>query len=112
MQKVTVTGVFLAVLFGMTFLNAVIWQRFVTDKLYHCTDSTGLPDYLFPGSWTHRPVAVQTITVSRSMSEPDTIKTGWSVAGLWCLWIAFALGSLMGSSWVAWKCLPPSKRTA
>ena len=42
-----------------------------------------------------RPVAVvQHIVHHRSMSEPDTIKEGWSVTRLWHLWYAFVVGSV------------------
>jgi hypothetical protein len=32
------------------------------------------------------------------MSEPDEIKAGWSIAGLWCLWGAFLGGSALLSA--------------
>ena len=63
----------------------VVWQYAVTDRLYHCTDSAGI-DFLLPGHWVHRPVAVQQVVAATSMSERDTIKRGWSIAGLWGLW--------------------------
>jgi hypothetical protein len=28
------------------------------------------------------------------MSEPDTIKTGWTIGRLWLLWCSFAAGSV------------------
>ena len=58
------------------------------------TDSGGF-DYLSPGDWVHRQGAVVNhVVAGRSMSEPDTIKKGWSVAGLWGLWISFFAASL------------------
>ena len=70
----------------------------IEDKLYNCTDATFL-DFLQPGNWVHHPVPVPQITVGRSMSEPDTIKQGWSIAGLWCLWAVFVGVSIL-ASWV------------
>jgi len=85
---------FLVCLVVMTVGFTALWGYAVTDRLYHCTDSVGL-DFLAPGHWVHRPVAVERIVPYRSMSEPntikngwkpDTIKRGWSIAGLWGLW--------------------------
>jgi hypothetical protein len=63
----------------------VVWQQLVTDTLYHSTDALWL-DFLRPGHWVHNPVSVAHVVRSRSMSEPDTIRAGWSLAGLWSLW--------------------------
>jgi hypothetical protein len=80
----------------MTILCTIIWQKFITDTLYHCTDAIWL-DYFFPGTWVHDPVSVTQVVRNRPMSEPDTIKAGWTVAGLWTLWYAFAGVSLLVS---------------
>ena len=91
---------FLVVLIGMTIVCTVVWE-FIADKLYDCTDDGG-PDYLCPGNWVHGHIAVvRQIVHHRSMSEPDTIKAGWSVAGLWCLWFLFVAVSLFVSIWLA-----------
>ncbi len=37
------------------------------------------------------------------MSEPDTIKQGWSVVGLWFVWFLFAGGSIAISSALAMR---------
>jgi hypothetical protein len=29
------------------------------------------------------------------MSEPDEIKEGWSITGIWCLWSAFVFFSIL-----------------
>lgn len=110
MQRMLTIGVFLTALIAMTVLNTVIWQRFVTDTLYNCTDP-GWLDYLFPGSWVHNSVVeVQVVVNGRSMSEPDTIRKGWSVAGLWCLWFSFVVVSLVVSGWFARMLWIPSKQ--
>ena len=72
------------------------WEIFIKNHLYNCTDHLPL-DYLQPGQWVHHPVAVQHVGVARSMSEPDTIKKGWSVPGLWLLWCFFVGGSVIVS---------------
>jgi hypothetical protein len=90
-------GSFLAMMIACTWL----WDGLVNNQLYHCTDG-GTLDFLNPGDWTHNPVEVSQITVSRSMSEPDTIKAGWTVKGLWWLWSAFVAGALLVSFLIAW----------
>ncbi|MES2921112.1 MAG: hypothetical protein V4819_06190 [Verrucomicrobiota bacterium] len=72
------------------------WERFVKDRIYNCTDDLPL-DFLRPGHWVHQPVGVQQVTSRRSMSEPDAIKTGWSIRGLWLLWFSFVGGSVIVS---------------
>jgi hypothetical protein len=82
---------------------AMIWGAFVTDTLYNCTDAVGF-DYLQPGNWVHGHVAfVSHVAAGRSMSEPDTIKEGWSEAGLWGLWMLFFACSLAASVLFATK---------
>jgi len=72
------------------------WEQFVKDRIYNCTDDFPL-GFLQPGQWAHHPVAVPHVTSGRSMSEPDTIKQGWSVLALWLLWFSFIAGSLIVS---------------
>jgi hypothetical protein len=72
------------------------WETLVKTRLYNCTDDLPL-DYLQPGHWVHQPEAVPQVTGRRSMSEPDTIRTGWSVRGLWVLWFSFVGGSVIVS---------------
>ena len=96
------TMTFLLFMIGCTVLCAVIWQRFVTDTLYNCTDSIGVSDYMLPSRhWVHNPVAVEHVVSHRSMSEPDTIKTGWSIVGLICLRWTFVGASVFFSLLVA-----------
>jgi hypothetical protein len=84
---------FAIVMLVMTIVCTIIWQQFVAEYLYDCTDS--LPaDFLRPGDWVHAfggnaIVSVRHIVHGQSMSEPDTIKTGWSMADLWLLWFLF-----------------------
>jgi len=71
----------------------ILWQNCITDKLYNCTDPAWL-DFLFPGNWVHGEIVyLPKIPAHRSMSEPDAIKAGWSLAGLWLLWLAFVIAS-------------------
>jgi len=72
------------------------WESFVKNHLYNCTDDLPL-DYLRPGHWVHQPVVLQQVGGGRSMSEPDAIRSGWSVRGLWLLWFSFIGGSVIVS---------------
>ena len=88
---------FLVVLLALTVINAFVWE-WVAGDLYDCTDG-GIPGYFEPGYWVHgwdgHPVAVVPHVVNgRSMSEPDTLKAGWSVGCLMVLWCAFSGVSL------------------
>lgn len=97
------TARFIVVLVAMTVIISVIWSELITDRLYNCTDAVGL-DYLQPGNWVHGRIAFAShVVAGRSMSEPDTIKKGWSVAGLWGLWLSFLLFSLVVSVLLARK---------
>jgi len=80
----------------MTIMCTAAWEV-VSERLYDCTDSFG-PDYWQPGNWVHREVAVvQQVVHHRPMSEPDSIKKGWSVGGLWFLWYSFVATSVITS---------------
>jgi len=103
------TAKLVIVMVPMTLLLSMIWTGFVTDTLYNCTDAVGF-DYFHPGDWVHARVAfVSHIVAGRSMSDPDTIKEGWSKAGLWSLWILFFVVSLMVSILLARKEWVPAR---
>src|ERR1043165_4840984 len=85
--------IFILCLVGMTFLCTRVWDAFIKDKIYNCTDG-GDWEFLQAGDWVHHPVSVQKVTAGRSMSEPDQIKSGWSIVGLWCLWLSLVCVSL------------------
>ena len=89
---------FVIVAFVMTIACTIVWQEFVTDKLYNCTDPAWL-DFLSPGNWVHihdgKPVAFVPVIIGGSMSDPDTIKDGWSIARLWYLWYSFVAVSVV-----------------
>src|SRR6266516_1365694 len=80
----------------MTVACTIIWQEFVAERLYDCSDDHMLR-FLRPGDWVHHPVAAHRVVPARTMSEPDTIKEGWNVTGLWCLWSLFFAVSLVVS---------------
>ncbi len=97
-------------MFIMTIVCTWAWDACLNGKVYYCTDGGSL-DYLFVGDgWVHAHdghpiVIVPKIVPSADMSDPDTIKQGWSVAGLWCVWILFFSTSLAVSvlfAWVPW----------
>jgi hypothetical protein len=93
-------GLFVASLIVTTIASAWCWEAFINNKLYNCTDSVPL-DYLQPGQWVHQPIPVPQIVIGSSMSEPDTIKLGWSVLGLWLLWLSFVFASFVVSFLIA-----------
>jgi hypothetical protein len=100
---------FLISMIVVTIICTWAWDAFLNGKVYMCTDG-GTGDYFFPGDWVHAHdghpvVVVQQIVPPHDMSDPDTIKEGWSVAGLWCVWILFFGISLVGSvvfAWISW----------
>jgi hypothetical protein len=90
----------------MTIICTWTWDAFLNGKVYYCTDG-GLGDYFGPGDWVHAHdghpiVVVHQIVPAHDMSDPDTIKEGWSVTGLWCVWILFFSVSLIVSTMFAW----------
>jgi hypothetical protein len=95
------TVIFAVSLIATTVAGAVLWEMLVHSNVYDCTDP-GFIDYLSPGDWVHANAGqgvavVHQVVHGRSMSEPDTIKQGWSVAGLWRLWYAFVSVSVFVS---------------
>jgi hypothetical protein len=78
---------------AMAVVCTVAWDAFVNGQLYDCTDGGSL-DFWFMGDWVHHAVPVAHVVAGRPMSEPDTIKAGWSLSGLWCLWGGFAAVSV------------------
>jgi hypothetical protein len=89
---------FAIVMFAMAIVSEIIWDEFVAQNLYDCTDS--LPfGYFSPGHWVHfyhGVVYVPHVTHDHSMSDPDSLKQGWSVTGLWCLWfLLFAISTVI-----------------
>jgi hypothetical protein len=74
---------------GCMIVCVAIWQGLVTDRLYHRTDSLGF-DFVRPGNWVH------------GVGTPygDTIKDGWSLTGLWCLWYSSLVTAILVSGLV------------
>jgi len=100
---------FVVLLLGCTIFCTFVWDKFIADKLYSCTDEVGF-DFLQPGNWIHgNYITVPQIVTGRSMSEPDTIKQGWSMPMLWFLWLSFIAVSVVVSMllsfsiWWPWK---------
>ena len=92
---------FVLVMAGMTTVCTIVWEREVRD-LYDCTDDVDIAGYWMPGDWVHGwghgpVVSVPVVTHNHSMSDPDTIKEGWGVPGLLCLWFSFFAASVFVS---------------
>ncbi len=106
-RRLKITAKFVVVMMFMTIVCTVFWDSVVNRDLYDCTDAVGW-DYLRPGDWVHdfdgrAVMTVPHVVHGRSMSEPDTIKQGWSVEKLWTLWFCFLVTSLAMSGWLARK---------
>src|SRR5437667_7669776 len=102
-------GLFAMSLLLMAFVCVWAWDAFVNGKIYYCTDG-GTLDFVFVGDWVHQPQSVAHVA-PRSMSEPDEIKNGWSLIGLWCLWSAFVAGSVLISALLGglfWRATSPN----
>ena len=111
MRQLKRVAAFVVSLGVMTMVFTAIWGTLITDNLYNCTDAVGF-DYLQPGNWVHGDVAFVThVRAGRSMSEPDTIKEGWTVRALWALWLSFCGCSLTASSIAAGR-FSASRRAA
>ena len=106
-RKLKSAAKFAIVMIAMTIVCAIVWQEVVAEHLYDCTDSVP-GDFLRPGDWVHSfaghsIVSVQNVVHGRSMSEPDAIKQGWSMTGLWLLWLSFVAISAVVSVLLARK---------
>ena len=106
---------FVIVMIAMTIVCAIAWQEVVAEHLYDCTDSVP-GDFFRPGDWVHAfdghsIVPVAHVVHGRSMSEPDTIRQGWSMTGLWLLWLSFVAISAVVSVLLARKSWFPDKTT-
>src|ERR1039457_2202371 len=75
-------------------LSGIIWQIYLPGRVYNCTDDN-LIGFLTPGYWVHgNYVTVSEINLHDSMSQPDSIKEGWSVGKVWLLWWSFVAVSV------------------
>ncbi len=93
-------GVFGISLFLMAFACTWAWDAFVNGKVYYCTDGGTLDFVIGVEDWVHNPESVVHVA-PRSMGEPDEIKNGWGITGLWWLWLAFVAVSIAISSFFA-----------
>lgn len=98
---------FILVMVMMTILCTWAWDAFLNGKVYFCTDG-GAWDYWFRGDWVHahdgHPITIVAKIIPRSdMNAPDTIKQGWGITKLWCMWFSFLSVSVLVSALLAWK---------
>ena len=106
---------FTATLFFTTVITTMVWEHFVEDHIYSCSD--GVMCYPIPAdllALTHDewPLKfVPEIVRPTSMSDPDLIKEGWTVGELWILWAVFLNLSLAISTTLASRPWPFSKES-
>ena len=86
-------GIFALSLMLMAVVCTWAWDAFINGRVYYCTDGGGLDFLVAVGDWVHDAESVAQVA-RRSMSEPDALKDGWSLTGLWCLWGAFVAVSI------------------
>ena len=104
-QIITVVAKFVFMMVVMTIFCTFIWDICLNGRVYCCTDG-GAFDYWNPGDWVHAHdgspvVVVDKIVAPHDMSDPDSIKSGWSEERLWDTWLAFLAGSVAVSIWLA-----------
>jgi hypothetical protein len=98
---------FTGALLIMAVICSTVWDNFVAGKIYNDSDDD-LFGFFSPGAWVsnwdgqHPVVSVDRIAPESSMGDPDEIKKGWSVAGLWGLWSSLVGVSVMISIALAW----------
>jgi len=96
-------------LFILNIPLAVAWEVIFPGRIYDSPDTSGF-GYLRPGNWVHEPIEyVDEVVTGRAMSEPDTMRLGWSKGGLLFLWGGLFTLSAAGSWWLA---KGPVKRAA
>ena len=100
---------FVVSLILMAMVCSLAWDGLVNARLYDRTEGGSL-DFWIVGHWVHHPVTVAHVVTGRSLSEPDTIKAGWSITGLWYLWFSSVALSFMVSFVIATASWTPSRR--
>ena len=113
LRMLKIVAKFAIVSFVMTIVCTVAWQTIVVEYLYDCTDDN-IAGFLRPGDWVHfyhGVVYVPHVVHNHSMSDPDSIRQGWSITGLWCLWWSFAVVSLVISVLLARRIWIPNAHT-
>lgn len=86
---------------AVTVVTTAAWQWLVAGVLYECTDG-GVVDFLYPG-FVHG--------TDGALLYGDTVRRGWTLAGIWRLWWFSVVASVALSILLA--CVPwlPSAQT-
>ena len=87
---------FAAALILCMIASTFIWEWFVAGTIYRCTDP-GFLEFLSPGDWVH-------------IRYGDTLRVGWSMRGLWCLWYSFIIAGVVVG--IAFALLPRRFRSS
>ena len=93
----------------MAMVCSLAWDGLVNGRLYDRTGGGSL-DFWMVDHWVHHPVTVAHVVTGRALGEPDTIKAGWHVTGLWYLWFSFVAFSFIISFVVGTVTWGPSRR--
>jgi hypothetical protein len=80
-----------------TIIFEFVWDLYVMDTLYHCTDSLGLNYIRGPSSWVHG-----NVMSGPPRTDADTIAAGWDIGMLELMWLSLIVLSLVLSGAAAW----------
>ena len=105
-KKILVSvALFCIALFATTIVCTILWDDCLNGTVYVCSDGGGweylIPDWATIGNGSFPVIVVPRIQALNSMSDPDELKEGWTVARLWTVWYSFLGGSLLVSLLVA-----------
>jgi hypothetical protein len=93
-------GIFLAAIPATSMVCIDLWDALLNGKVYGCSDGGSwdywIRDWATIGNGSYPAVTVKKINI-QSMSDPDQLKEGWTVARLWTLWYTFLTGSILAS---------------
>lgn len=79
---------FASIMLIMSMISAFVWQTFIINKIYRCTDPVPFVDCLIP-QWSGDVEYVTKIEPNQPFKKSTEIIASWNKEGLWCLWLAF-----------------------
>jgi hypothetical protein len=98
--------IFAVAMMVMAIACEVVWDNCLANRIYLNTDDGDGGGYISPGHWVGNDEGFPVITVPRVIPEhmsdrtnPDELKTGWTMTRLWVVWWMFFGTSLLVSYW-------------